>query len=57
VGKGILASQQLRFSRLYETEADREGYVTLQKACYDTVEMSEMFKNMQEVEGSLVIYA
>lgn len=48
-GQGILASQQLRFSRLYETEADREGYVTLQKSGYDTVEMSEMFKNMQEV--------
>ena len=24
-GQGILAAQQLRFSRLYETEADREG--------------------------------
>ena len=48
-GQGILATQQLRFSRLYETEADREGYVTLQKAGYDTVQMSEMFKNMQEV--------
>ena len=48
-GQGLLASQQLRFSRLYETEADREGYVTLQKSGYDTLEMSEMFKNMQEV--------
>ena len=48
-GQGILAAQQLRFSRLYETEADREGYVTLQKAGYDTIQMSEMFKNMQEV--------
>ena len=48
-GQGLLAAQQLRFSRLYETEADREGYVTLQKAGYDTIEMSEMFKNMQEV--------
>ena len=48
-GQGILATPQLRFSRLYETEADREGYVTLQKAGYDTVQMSEMFKNMQEV--------
>ncbi len=48
-GQGILATQQLRFSRLYETEADREGYITLQKAGYDTVQMSEMFKNMQEV--------
>ena len=48
-GQGLLAAQQLRFSRLYETEADREGYVTLQKSGYDTLEMSEMFKNMQEV--------
>ena len=48
-GQGLLAAQQLRFSRLYETEADREGYVTLQKSGYDTIEMSEMFKNMQEV--------
>ena len=48
-GQGILAAQQLRFSRLYETEADREGYITLQKAGYDTIQMSEMFKNMQEV--------
>ena len=29
-GQGLLASQQLRFSRLYETEADREGFVTLE---------------------------
>ena len=48
-GQGLLVAQQLRFSRLYETEADREGYLTLQKAGYDTIEMSEMFKNMQEV--------
>ena len=48
-GQGKLAAQQLRFSRLYETEADREGYITLQKAGYDTIQMSEMFKNMQEV--------
>ncbi len=48
-GQGILATQQLRFSRLYETEADREGYVTLQKSGYDTAQMSEMFKNMQEI--------
>jgi len=48
-GQGLLASQQLRFSRLYETEADREGYVTLEKSGYDTNEMAEMFKNMQEL--------
>ena len=48
-GQGLLASQQLRFSRLYETEADREGFVTLENAGYDTSEMAEMFKNMQEL--------
>ena len=52
-GQGLLMAQQLRFSRLYETEADREGYVTLQKAGYDTIQMSEMFKNMQEVRRSV----
>jgi hypothetical protein len=29
--KGLLASHQLRFSGLYENEADREGFVTLEK--------------------------
>ncbi len=48
-GQGLLATQQLRFSRLYETEADREGFVTLENSGYDTSEMAEMFKNMQEL--------
>ena len=48
-GQGIIATQSLRYSRLYETEADREGFVTLEKAGYRTQEMSEMFRNMQEV--------
>ena len=48
-GQGIIATQSLRYSRLYESEADREGFVTLQKAGYRTQEMSEMFRNMQEV--------
>ncbi len=48
-GQGLLASQQLRFSRLYETEADREGFITLENSGYDTSEMAEMFKNMQEL--------
>ena len=47
--QGLLASQRLRFSRLYETEADREGFITLQNSDYDTSEMAEMFKNMQEL--------
>ena len=47
--QGLLASQRLRFSRLYETEADREGFKTLQNSGYDTSEMAEMFKNMQEL--------
>jgi predicted Zn-dependent protease len=48
-GQGIIATQSLRYSRLYETEADREGFVTLDKAGYRTQEMSQMFRNMQEV--------
>tara|TARA_A100001234_G_scaffold179238_1_gene161498 strand:+ start:224 stop:1636 length:1413 start_codon:yes stop_codon:yes gene_type:complete len=48
-GQGLLATQQLRFSRLYETEADREGFITLENSGYDTNEMAEMFKNMQEL--------
>ena len=48
-GQGIIATQSLRYSRLYETEADREGFVTLDKAGYRKQEMSEMFRNMQEV--------
>ena len=48
-GQGLIATQRLRFSRLYETEADREGFLTLQKSGYDTLQMSEMFKNMQEL--------
>ncbi|MBL6693965.1 MAG: M48 family metalloprotease [Proteobacteria bacterium] len=48
-GQGIIATQSLRYSRLYETEADREGFVTLERAGYRTQEMSEMFRNMQEI--------
>ena len=47
--QGLLASQRLRFSRLYETEADREGFITLENSGYDTHQMAEMFKNMQEL--------
>ena len=48
-GQGIIATQSLRYARLYESEADREGFVTLDKAGYRTQEMSQMFRNMQEV--------
>ena len=48
-GQGLIATQTLRYSRLYETEADREGFLTLEKSGYQTKEMSEMFKNMQEI--------
>lgn len=48
-GQGIIATQSLRYSRLYESEADREGFITLEKAGYRTQEMSEMFRNMQEI--------
>ncbi|MEC8097231.1 MAG: M48 family metalloprotease, partial [Pseudomonadota bacterium] len=48
-GQGLIATQTLRYSRLYDTEADREGFLTLEKSGYQTKEMSEMFKNMQEI--------
>ena len=48
-GQGLLINQRLRFSRLYESEADREGFITLEKSGYKSSEMSEMFKNMQEI--------
>ena len=48
-GQGLIATQSLRYSRLYESEADREGFVTLEKAGYRTQEMAQMFRNMQEV--------
>lgn len=43
---GII-DQQLRFSRLYEQEADRIGMATLVEAGFDPHAMSHMFEQMQ----------
>ena len=49
VGPAILQSQNLRYSRLFEKEADRVGLANLVKAGYDPNSMGEMFENMNEI--------
>ena len=49
VGPAILQSQNLRYSRLFEKEADRVGFANLVKAGYDPNSMGEMFENMNEI--------
>ena len=49
VGPAILQSQNLRYSRLFEKEADRVGFANLVKAGYNPNSMGEMFENMNEI--------
>ena len=49
VGPAILQTQSLRYSRLFEKEADRVGFANLVKAGYDPNSMGEMFENMNEI--------
>ena len=49
VGPAILQSQSLRYSRLFEKEADRVGFTNLVKAGYHPESMGEMFENMNEI--------
>ena len=49
VGPAILQSQSLRYSRLFEKEADRVGFANLIKAGYHPESMGEMFENMNEI--------
>ena len=49
VGPAILQSQSLRYSRLFEREADRVGFDNLVKAGYHPDSMGEMFENMNEI--------
>ena len=49
VGPAILQSQNLRYSRLFEKEADRVGFMNLVKAGYDPKSMGEMFENMNNL--------
>ena len=45
-GPAALAQQQLRYSRIFEREADRYGFNNLIAAGYDPRGMGEMFENM-----------
>ena len=49
VGPAFLQQQNLRYSRLFEKEADRVGFVNLVKAGYNPKSMGEMFENMNEI--------
>ena len=49
VGPAILQSQSLRYSRLFEKEADRVGFANLVKAGYHPESMGEMYENMNEI--------
>ncbi len=48
-GPAALAQQQLRYSRIFEKEADRYGFNNLIAAGYDPAGMGEMFENMAKV--------
>ena len=49
LGPAILQSQSLRYSRLFEKEADRVGFANLVNAGYNPDSMGEMFENMNEL--------
>ena len=49
VGPAIMQTQSLRYSRLFEKEADRVGFANLVKAGYNPKSMGEMFENMNEL--------
>ena len=48
-GPAALAQQQLRYSRIFEREADRYGFNNLIAAGYDPSAMGEMFENMAKM--------
>ena len=48
-GPAALAQQQLRYSRIFEREADRYGFNNLISAGYDPAGMGQMFENMGKV--------
>ena len=49
VGPAMLQSQNLRYSRLFEKEADRVGFSNLIRAGYSPKSMGEMFTNMNDL--------
>ena len=48
-GPAALAQQQLRYSRIFEREADRYGFNNMISAGYDPKAMGEMFENMAKI--------
>ena len=48
-GPAALAQEQLRYSRVFEREADRFGFNNLINAGYDPKTMGEMFENMAQI--------
>jgi predicted Zn-dependent protease len=48
-GPAALAQQQLRYSRIFEREADRYGFNNLIAAGYDPSAMGQMFENMAKI--------
>ena len=48
-GPAALKQQQLRYSRIFEREADRYGFNNLIAAGYDPAGMGQMFENMAKV--------
>ena len=49
VGSALMQTQNLRYSRLFEKEADRVGFANLVKAGYNPKAMGEMFENMNDL--------
>ncbi|MFL2714545.1 MAG: M48 family metalloprotease [Gammaproteobacteria bacterium] len=49
VGPAFLQQQNLRYSRLFEKEADRVGFANLVRAGYNPKSMGEMFENMNDI--------
>ena len=50
VGPALLQSQALRYSRLFEKEADRVGFANLIRAGYNPKSMGAMFENMNSLK-------
>ena len=50
VGPALLQTQNLRYSRLFEKEADRVGFANLVRAGYNPKSMGEMFENMNNLK-------
>jgi len=50
VGPALIQTQNLRYSRLFEKEADRVGFANLIRAGYNPNSMGEMFENMNNLK-------